>query len=243
MAQTVIDKMEKYVDKCYNMIITLFDKWYESQWTALSNTISILSNNHESLAVTTAAIKSHGSIIKLSNNKSLYEHKRDVENDIEAIENSISLIRDMFISMGISPSASEVYLTHLILKSDNDIQQRNEKIDIANKLIDSWSNYLSHSEIEKSTGSTIEKGCKQYMEIYKLKFYTALNELLPKTQFQSCLSTVASYKLEHQNQEQISQILQAADITQQPTPTTSNKQSFLVKNNNTKRCVKEKLKM
>lgn len=229
MALNFINRMEQYIEKCYNLIITLFDNWYQSQWTALSDTISLLSDNHETLAVTTAAIKSHGSIIKLSNNKSLQEHEQSVKNDIGAIEDSISLIRDMFTSMGVSATASNVYLTHLILRSDQDIQKRKDKIDIATKLIDAWSNYISYSDIEKS-GTTLEKGFKHYMDIYRLQFYTALNDLLPKTRFQNCLSTVASYKLEHQNQEQISQILQAAEV-EQTQPSTASKQSVSTKNN------------
>ena len=230
MAVTFILQMTHYIGKFYNLVITLFDKWYESQWMALSNTISILSDNHESLAVTTAAIKSHGSLIKLSNNKSLKEHKIDIEKDIGDIEDSIHLIKDMFLSMNISPYAATVYLTHLILASDNNIQRRNKKIDIANNLVDAWSNYISYFDIENS-GSVIEKGYKNYTEIYKLEFQNALNELLPKTESKNCLSAVVSYQTEHRKQEEISQILHAAEITKSP-PVTTNIKSVTTKTNN-----------
>lgn len=212
--------VEQYAKKCYNSIIDLFDKWYQSQWTALADTLSILSSNNESLAVTTAAIKSHGAMTPLVSTKSLHEHEKDVEKDIRAIEDSLLLIKNMFISMGISSSAASEYLTHLVMASDHQMDKRSTKIDIANELVDAWSNYIAYNNVEKS-GSTVEKGYNNYMEMYRLQFFTALNELLPKTKFQNCLSTVASYKLEHQNQEQISQMLLAAELKPISSPTSS----------------------
>lgn len=197
----------------------MVDAWYINHWNCVQDLNDLLQNNSNSLGDSTTILNAYGRITDLANAKNLQELETKIATDVFNINHSLILIYQMMMDMGMSQSGAQSAIVCLLIEECSTYKARITKVQLVDKLINDWHNYMVWKEFNKNDvpfedTNQIATKCAAFLS----NFRVGILQLLPAADADILLDSITKSCVEVSNTDKMADLIRVGQTikSQQP---------------------------
>lgn len=192
----------------------MVDAWYIHHWNCVQDLNELLQNNRNKIADHAMTSKVYGHITDLANAKNLQELETNIKSDVSNIQESLLLIYQMMMDMGMSKTGAQAAITCLLLEQCSSTKARISKVQLVEKLINDWHNYMVWKDFNKKDvpfedTNQIATKCAAFLSNFRI----GILQLLPTADADVLLDSITKSCVEVSNTDKMVDLIRVGQTT------------------------------